>query len=96
MMKKLHEELLNKSNSPAIVMQYAEFKEKCLAKSISFLPCADTGELSAFIEHPDNSVLLEEYYNIGVARYVLAGKHDNGLAFDYCITTVAENISLLF
>lgn len=78
------------------MMSYEMFEKKCLECLIKDRKSDHPEKLREYIREDDSQILLKHFYQEGVYRFENGTKHDDEIAFSYCISTAVENLSLIF
>lgn len=76
------------------MISFKEFKKRCLKELVDERKADDPEDLEKYLEEDDSVEIMEKFYKEGVERFK---KNPNEkIAFGYCISTAAENLSLLY
>ena len=78
------------------MMTYEEFEKRCLKELIMVMPEDWAEYMRGYLKEYDSQDVLREFYEMGVKRYENNKKHDNDLAFGYCVSTAVENLRLMY
>jgi len=78
------------------MMTYKEFEGLCAKELITERNSDNPRELTEYLKDEASQEILRRFYQKGTERYKNGTKHDNKIAFGYCITTAAENLSLMY
>ena len=77
-------------------MKYEEFEKACLKRLIEERKSSDPADLKKYINESDSQEILHQFFDEGLERYKNGTKHDENIAFSYCIETAVVNLSLLY
>lgn len=77
-------------------MSFERFEKICAKRLIEERKADKPEELKKYIKEKDSQEILHQFYDEGVERYKKGTKHDDEIAFGYCISTAVENLSLLY
>ena len=78
------------------MISYEEFEKMCLRLLIEERSASNPKDLKKYIKEDDSQEIIRQFYEEGVGRYKRNPKHDEKVAFTYCINTAVENLSLLY
>ena len=76
------------------MMTYEEFEKKCYRGLVRDRKSDDPQDLLKYLKEEDSQNIIHQFYDKGSARYIKS--KNNEIAFDYCISTAVENLSLMY
>jgi len=78
------------------MISYEDFEKRCLRLLIKERSASDPKDLKKYIKEEESQEIIRKFYDEGVERYKENPKHDEEVAFGYCLSTAVENLNLLY